>query len=163
MSFPAITDTFLSLFSQPTDIEAEELHNIERFVILMYSKTCTLSRVNEARKELFARSGRSIDNIPPTQGALIQHIKRAIYQASFIWAQSLKASSDLPSPEDWGYKLTDFGWVPHWTDLQDASTACHEHKRCGCKKGCKSRQCTCQSANLECTELCKCGGECTNE
>ena len=122
MAYPAITNTFLTLLSQPRNIlESEELQKIERFVILMYSKTCTLSRVNEARKELFARSGRSIDNIPPTQGALIQHIKRAIYQASFIWAQALKASSDLPSPKDWGYRFTDSGWVPHWTDLQDAN------------------------------------------
>ena len=153
------------LLSQPTDIEAEELHNIERFVILMYSKTCTLSRVNEARKELFALSGRSIDNIPPTQGALIQHIKRAVYQASHIWAQALIAKPHLPSPEDWGYRYnsTSSSWVPHWTDLQDASKACHEHKRCGCTKGCKTQQCTCRAASLECTELCKCGGNCSNE
>ena len=55
-------------------------------LFLCTQKRVLLSRVNEARKELFARSGRSIDNISPNQGALFQHIKRAIYQASFIWA-----------------------------------------------------------------------------
>ena len=54
MAYPAVTDTFLSLLSQPEEISPEVLHKIERFVVLMYSKTCTLSRVNESRKELFA-------------------------------------------------------------------------------------------------------------
>ena len=88
MAHPAITDAFISLLLQPGEItsESEVLHNIEWFVILIYSKVCTLSRVNDARKELFAVSRRSMDNIPPTQGALIQHIKRAVYQASYLWS-----------------------------------------------------------------------------
>ena len=164
MAYPAVTDAFISLLLQPGEItsESEVLHNIERFVILIYSKVCTLSRVNDARKELFAVSRRSMDNIPPTQGALIQHIKRAVYQASYLWAQALKPSPDVPSPKDWGYNLTPCGWTPHWTNLADASEACQEIIRCGCTKGCKT-QCKCRSANLECTELCKCNGECDYE
>ena len=105
MAYPAVTDAFISLLLQPGEItsESEVLHNIERFVILIYSKVCTLSRVNDARKELFAVSRRSMDNIPPTQGALIQHIKRAVYQGSYLWAQALKTLPDVPSPKDWGY------------------------------------------------------------
>ena len=92
MAYPAVTDAFISLLLQPGEItsESEVLHNIEQFVILIYSKGCTLSRVNDARKELFAVSRRSMDNIPPTQGALIQHIKRAVYQASYLWHRQLK-------------------------------------------------------------------------
>ena len=159
MAYPAVTDAFVSLLSQPVEISPEVLHIIERFVVLMYSKTCTLSRVNEARKELFAQSGRSIDNIPPTQGALLQHIKRAVYQAIYIWAQALKPSLDLPSPKDWGYTLTPSGWTPYWTDLPDAATSCQKLVHCGCIKGCK-HQCKCRSANLLCTELCKYKGDC---
>ena len=113
MAYPAVTDIFLSLLSQPEEISPEVLHKIERFVVLIYSKTCTLSRVNEARQELFAQSGRSIDNIPPTQGALLQHIKRAVLQASYIWEKALEPSPDIPSPGDWGYKLSPSGWIPH--------------------------------------------------
>ena len=56
----------------------------------MYSKTCSLTRVNEARRELFTQSSRTIENIPPTLNALIQHLRRAVYQAAYIWAQALE-------------------------------------------------------------------------
>ena len=142
MAHPAATDAFESLLSQPEDLTPELIHKIERFVVLMYSKTSTLSRVNEARKELFTQFGRTIDNIPPTQGTLINHLKRSVYQGSYIWAQALELSPNLPSPEYWGYKSTSLGWIPHWTDLQDATASCSELVRCGCIKGCK-KNCKC--------------------
>ena len=86
MSYPEITETFLALLSLPMeDIDQNLLHNIERFIIIVYSKTCTLINVNEARRELFTKGLRTIDNIPPTQGALLEHLKRAVYQAAFVW------------------------------------------------------------------------------
>ena len=86
MSYPEITETFLALLSLPVeDIDQNLLHNIERFIIIVYSKTCTLINVNEARRELFTKGLRTIDNIPPTQGALLEHLKRAVYQAAFVW------------------------------------------------------------------------------
>ena len=162
MAYPAATDIFVSLLSQPVEISEEALHKIERFVVLMYSKTCTLSSVNDARKELFAQSGRSIDNIPPTQGALLQHIKRTCYQASYIWAQALTPSPVLPNPVDWGYKLLDTVLIPYWTDLEDVTKTCKELVHCGCKKSCKI-PCKCRSLHLQCTELCKCKGDCNDE
>ena len=84
MAYLAVTDIFLSLLSQPEEIIPEVLYKIEQFVVLMYSKTCALSRVNEARKELFAQSGYIIDNIQQKQHALLQHIERAVLQSSYI-------------------------------------------------------------------------------
>ena len=162
MAHPSATDAFESLLSQPEDLTPELIHKIERFVVLMYSKTCTLSRVNEARKELFTQFDRTIDNIPPTQHTLINHLKRSVYQGSYIWAQALEPSPKLPSPEDWGYKSTPLGWIPHWTDLPDATASCPELVHCRCTKGC-THNCKCRKKKLQCTELCKCKGECKNE
>ena len=41
---------------------------------------CTNSKVNidEARQELFTMKGKSMDAIPPTRAALLQHIRRAV-------------------------------------------------------------------------------------
>ena len=74
-----------------------------------YSKTCTLISINEVSKEMFAQYGHNIDNIPPTRAALLQHIMRAVYQASHIWVQALEPSQELPSPGNWGYKLSSSG------------------------------------------------------
>jgi hypothetical protein len=40
---------------------------------------CT--QVNDASKALFTKKGRSMDAIPPTTEALVQHTKRVAYQA----------------------------------------------------------------------------------
>ena len=47
-------------------------------MVLLYDRTSIQGSVNEARKELFTRKGRAIDAIPPTQVALMQHIKRLL-------------------------------------------------------------------------------------
>ena len=82
----------------------------------MYSKTCSLTNVNEARMELFTQCSRTIDNIPPTQNALKQHLKRAIYQAGYIWAKALEPKLIPPSPKDWGWQEIDSVWKHFWTE-----------------------------------------------
>ena len=47
-------------------------------------QACPHQTVNEARQALFAQGNKSIENIPPTQAALAQHIKRAAYQAGHV-------------------------------------------------------------------------------
>ena len=63
-------------------ISDRTLEVIESFVVLVYSRTSDLSRANDARKQLFAQKSRSLENIPPTQAALVQHLKRACYQCN---------------------------------------------------------------------------------
>ena len=41
--------------------------------------------------QLFTQKGRSIEGIPPTKAALIQHTKRATYQAGYCWGQVMIA------------------------------------------------------------------------
>ena len=146
----AVTEAFFSLGSTPQQIEPYcEL--IEQFIVLLYDRTTTHTSVNQARKELFAQKGRAIDLIPPTQAALIQHVKRATYQTGYCWSQSCIAAPEMPSPSVWGWTKKDTGkWDVFWTDLPEATKACRELLRCGCKKGC-CEQCKCLKAALRCT------------
>ena len=59
----------------------------------MYNKTSDDKSVNSCRKHLFTMKGRNIDYIPPTEGALIQHIRRAVY-----------LSQKYPTSSEWGWK-----------------------------------------------------------
>ncbi|CAB3988975.1 Hypothetical predicted protein [Paramuricea clavata] len=69
----------LSLCNQ--DDPSEDLLNaVERYVVLLYDKTTSLSNVNEARRHLFTKKTCPSENLPPTKDALHQHIKRAIFQ-----------------------------------------------------------------------------------
>ena len=113
-------------------------------------------------KVMFAQKGRELARIPPTKDALEQHLKRSIFQASFIWHKSLQREISAPSPADWGWsKLSPdgCGWIPLWTNLPTASEACSELLKCGCKTG-YTKRCRCKKANLACTSLCKCDGQC---
>lgn len=52
--FPQITDTFSMLASVPEEIPEQAMALIERFVVLLYSRTSSQTTVNEARQELFS-------------------------------------------------------------------------------------------------------------
>ena len=106
--------------------------------------------------------GKAIDRIPPTQDALLQHAKRAAYQAGCIWAASFMRAPENEDLEDWGWKIVDERVKPHWTDLSAISDQSRDLIKCGCTKGCKSR-CKCRIDSLPCTELCACHGDCTEQ
>ena len=58
--------------------------------------------MNEARQQLFAQGSRTLEHVSPTQAALLQHIRRAAFQAGHVWSQCLIAHPEIPSPGDWG-------------------------------------------------------------
>lgn len=158
--YDEVTDAFTSLSSSPSQVTDASLRLLERLVILMYDRTSDRVNINEARKQLFTQRGRSLEMIPPTRGALIQHTKRAAYQAGHVWGQATISNPQLPNPQEWGWTLTNNVWEPYWTTLPDATKSCRELIRCGCKKGCNAR-CSCVKASLRCTALCNCSN-CSN-
>ena len=86
-----ITSVFCTLASSlDSSFLRDQLETLECFVVLLYDRTSTEMTVIAARKQLFSQKRRSIDNLPPTQAALIVHIKRAAYQSGHIcWYQLL--------------------------------------------------------------------------
>ena len=158
-TFDDVTPAFSTLASMPSSVD-DQLEVRERFVILIYDRTSSEEKVNEARKQLFSQKGRPMDGLPPSQAALVEHIKRAAYQAGHVWAQMFVAVPTLPSPSEWGWLQTiDGGWEVKWTILAEAFQACREFLRCLCK----TSQCKCVKASLQCTGLCFCRGLCDRE
>ena len=161
-TFDEVTPSFCALASTPSSVDGP-LEILERFVVLQCDRASTEEKVNGTRKQLFSQKGRSMDGLPPTQAALVEHTKRAAYQAGYVWAQMFTAVPKQPSPAEWRWLQTnDGGWDVKWTTPAEASHACRELLRCGCKKGCKG-QCKCVKAVLQCTGLCLCGGLCDRE
>lgn len=91
---PESTAIFHKLSQYTLAINEEDIRIIEKFVITMYVRYSITDYVDEARFEMFARKQRSYDSIPPTKAALIQHIKRAAYQAGCICQITIKSPSD---------------------------------------------------------------------
>ena len=47
---------------------------MERFTVGLYDKTSNGTSVNEARKEMFSKKNRTLENVPPSQvNGVIQH------------------------------------------------------------------------------------------
>ena len=92
------TPAFCMLCTQQENISEEDAASIERFVVLLYRRTCPLSRVNHACQVLFAQGTRSIENIPPTHGAILGHTKRAPYQAGRVWGADLCSQAGATHP-----------------------------------------------------------------
>ena len=82
----AVTDAFLDLSQQPVDESSETLEKIERFIVVIYSRTCSASGVNDARKELYVQGSRTMENTPPSKAALLPHVRCATYQAGYVWS-----------------------------------------------------------------------------
>jgi len=159
-----VTEAFYDLSCKPS-LELIEHYSpqIERFIVLIYDRASESENVNDARKYLFTQKGRSMDAIPPTQSSLLCHVKRSCLQGGHIWGQALSRQISLPHPNDWGWTKDkeESQWKPVWSLLPEAAKACQQLIKCGCdpQKGCKGR-CKCRKAQMKCTAMCKCVGDC---
>ena len=158
-------ETLLTLSEDPMLLTLDSIHmaSLERWTVVMYSKSSGCSRVNDVRRQLFTHGTRTLDHIPPTQEALLQHAKQALYQAGSIWRQARQRHQDVPDASAWSWTqdVNTKLWVLFWTVLYDTSKACALRHHCGCGKACRGN-CKCARAGIKCTILCNCEGWCIN-
>ena len=154
--FEEATEVFRKLGNLPETISDDDIQILEQFVVILYDRSSAVKNVNEARLDLFAHRQKSYEMIPPTGSALIEHTKRAVYQAGHVWGQSLILEPALPSLKQWGWKEDDHNWQPNWKSLPTVAASCQELAKCGCKKRSCSGNCKCFKSGLACTALCNC-------
>ena len=79
-------------FSNVTAFHNSTLHTKTTKTTRFYGE---LENIDEARMELFCHGNRTMEKIPPTKAALLQHSKRAAYQAA-VRTTSLLTKQDRP-------------------------------------------------------------------
>ena len=106
---PDLAETLMAINNDPGNFSIKSKHMaiLERFVVLLYSESCPVTRVNQARKYLFSKGKKSLDTIPPAQAALFEHSKRSALQAVFIWRHVFERQQTIPSYTDWGWVMTE--------------------------------------------------------
>ena len=154
----------LSLFGEEDQSEDWEVAVLEKFVCEVYcpSLSTQFSSVNKIRFYLFRTKGSEGENLPPTKGALMQHIKRARIMSTIALSYKQPYPS-LPILEGNGWVKQDGKDKPHTSDLPPAPEAILELIKCGCKGACTTNRCACHSNNMACCNICKCGDECSND
>ena len=66
-AYPKLTETLLTLSDDPTLLTLDSIHmaRLERWTVVMYSKSSGCSRVNDVRRQLFTHGTRTLDHPPP--------------------------------------------------------------------------------------------------
>ncbi|KAG5873613.1 hypothetical protein JTB14_011755 [Gonioctena quinquepunctata] len=131
---------------------------MERLTAVLYDETTPFSSIIQIRKELFSQKNRAMDKLPPTEVALLQHIRRAVYQAG-IWTTSTQTQQVISSPHYFAWNEVQESWVPVWMTIPEITRSCRELIKCPRKGDCNN--CKCGKANLDCSPLCKC--ECNSQ
>ena len=96
--FENAAEVFHCLSSPCDNLTQSEIGILEEFAVIMYDRSSSTNKVNDASLDLFARKQHPYDGIPPSRAALVEHIKRSVLQAGHTWGQSLCKSPTLPSP-----------------------------------------------------------------
>ena len=129
---------------------------IKKIVCRLFAPKTAIMTVKELRWSLFRKKQAQSEKLPPTQAALRLAIMRANYQ-TLVWNLDTVPFPDLPSPQEYGWKLKDDQWMPVMTSLAPAPNAVIELVGCGCKTSrCSTNRCNCRRTGLNCTDLCAC-------
>ena len=154
----------LSSLGIASDLSENVQKDAEDFVCKLYDINSTTSSINKVRANTFRNHKSKLDNLPPTQNALIQHLKRSNYQA-YIWRQSLHTTQDIPSPGGNGWILKDQYLIPVLITQDAVPSNYVDLASCGCKSTgfrCRTRHCMCKKNRLRCTRGCSCKDFCCN-
>ena len=155
----------LCMLCDDADMSEDLQLTLVQFVCTAYRpKGIQLSSIPELRWHLFCKYMAESEKLPPTLGALKQHILRAHVQGR-VWGQAAVPQQELLDPLQNGYHSdSDDGQLqPTTTDVPPAPEAIMEMVRCQCKGNCSSNRCSCKSKNLPCTDLCLCNTQCEHD
>ena len=124
-------------------------------------RMCT--NLDELRFIIASTTDAASANLPPTEDAFEQHVRRAMYQTA-IWCHSHVPKPTLWSPIDNGWIVRDgaieavlFKKPPTPTEVRDIT-----HMYCKDENCRESGKCQCLSVGLPCTKFCNCCAECQN-
>ena len=88
----------LEHLGEESQISADVLAKAEAFISKLYNSGTQEVEINKERAAAFRKSKKDLDALPPTQDALILHIKRANYH-TMVWNKALEPCPSLPKPE----------------------------------------------------------------
>ena len=128
-----VTSVFIKLRNQSSLSEVKDaMPTLERFTVLLYSRSSNALITNECRWELFSQ-GKAINNIPPTGAVLWKRAPRSILCRPRV-GSGLDGNSSTAIDRGMGWKYDSGKLIPDWTDLPEASSAVRDLIKCRCNQ-----------------------------
>ena len=96
----------MAALGQSFAMQESIFNGCKQFVCALYGATGSSADVNGLRYKLFCDASKARDprQLPPCEDALLQHARRANYQAA-IWKSALQRQPDQPSPDGQGWTI----------------------------------------------------------
>lgn len=148
----------------PVEGDLTVKNELAKFVCSRYCpKGVYIASIPYLRWHLFCKQLAESNKLPPTLGALEEHINCVRLQ-SRVWCQATLMQQQPFEPLTFGYYKDTGGQIlPVTTKILPAPQAIIELVRCQCKTNCSTQRCSCRKNDLTCTELCSCDTECAND
>ena len=155
------------------ELEEQDIDDIASFVLKAYKRDAAGANLAEARLDcLVSVAHVDFRKFPPSRAALVEHIKRSLYVAGWVWGRAFQAKPALPSPAGWGWTESDTGLL---TAIYTSKISEHDKlvgellKSCTCRTLClltgnlKCNNCSCSRNAKACYGKCACRGDCCKE
>lgn len=147
----------LRLLGEDAEVNNSISEACEAFISSLYSPSSGAGKTtDEVRYWLFCQKGQRNERLPPTSDSLLQHTKRANYQA-YVWKRALEPVQNLPPADQHGWEVKDSCLQPILMTKPPGPECLLELTVCHCKKSaCRRASCACRNSNMPCTEGCAC-------
>lgn len=99
--------------------------------------------------------GLECEDLPPSMSSMIPHIQRAQYHSIKCNSSTMAHLKELDIVK-YGYRLFENRIIPVMSVNPPAPDVVMNVVRCQCKKGCKTKACTCKKNSASCSEFCGC-------
>ena len=132
---PRVTKCMVELLDsplQPLQMDAK-FDALEEMFIQIYGRK-KVSSINQVRKTIFCQRNQNVEMIPPpSQNALFQRCRRAMFEAS-VWTTAHDSAMIEPDPCLHGWNREHDHLIPEWITIPEAAAMCKELVKCGSKK-----------------------------
>lgn len=88
-----------------------------------------------------------LEKLPPTEGSAVQHSLRVYHQLQTWIGKKI-------DPTKWGWKCIGQNLQPIYSTEPMMPEELSRTISCKCKKGCKTKACTCRKNGFKCTDMC---------
>lgn len=160
------SEDLINLSRLGENISPDITNTCTKFISRLYDKQRKFSsihdNINEMRVKLATTKQSSVQNLPPSNPALVQHLKRCYWQAHYWYNAHMTMVTEI-NPINSGWKLENEKLQAVYFEGPSSLELLQKYF-CNCrskKNSCNSKEsCTCHAANIKCCQLCKCKAEC---